>query len=59
MSCALVHDASKLDEQAWSLLVYVGIMPGRNDAGDRDEREDLELRNCSCGATISRPRNGR
>lgn len=44
----LDHQQLKLDDAAWALLDYVGVL--RLDPEDAP----LELRNCPCGSTIAR-----
>lgn len=43
----LDHQQLKLDDAAWALLDYVGVLAL--------DDPPLELRNCPCGSTIARP----
>lgn len=52
MSCPIAsHDALKRDPAAWSALRYVGIQ--HTPADETGPAEDLELRDCPCGSTLS------
>lgn len=44
------HEVLKRDAAAWSSLPLVGVQ--RIEADESGPREDIELRNCSCGSTL-------
>lgn len=49
------HKIAVLDDAKWNAMEYVGIQHVPAGAHEDEPAYDSELRDCSCGSTLSRP----